>query len=44
MSKLKEIIDKVIKDNDIEPSFLEKDVYITRILKTLSNTKNDKII
>ncbi len=43
MSKLKEIIDKVIKDNDIEPSFLEKDVYITRILKTLSNIKNDKI-
>lgn len=43
MSKIKEIIDKLIKNNDVEPSFLEKDVYITRILETLSNIKDNKI-
>ena len=44
MSNLKEVIDKIIENNDIQPSFLEKDVYITEILKTLSNLENDKII
>lgn len=42
--ELKNKIEKIREEYDIQPSFLEKDVYITKILKTLSNLENDKII
>lgn len=37
--ELKNKIDYIWEKHRIEPSFLEKDVYITEILKTLSNLK-----
>ena len=42
--ELKNKINYIWNKYRIEPSFLEKDVYITKILKTLSHLENDKII
>ncbi len=42
-TELKNIINYVWDKHRIDPSFLEKDIYITEILKTLSNLETDKI-
>ena len=43
-TELNNKIDYIWSKNRIKQSFLEKDVYITEILRTLSNLKNDKIV
>lgn len=43
-TELNNKIDYIWSKNRIKQAFLEKDVYITEILRTLSNLKNDKIV
>jgi hypothetical protein len=44
LSQLKEIIEDIHEEYDINPSFTEKDIYITDILKIMSKIEHDKII
>lgn len=44
MSELKITIDKIFDEFRIKPSFTEKDIYITGILKIMSELNHDKII